>query len=63
MRRAAMPVAVVGTLTVLLVGCGGNEEAAPEEFIGVPLELQDPGPVHVHGLGYDLPREILYVAT
>ena len=63
MRRAALPAAIV-MLALLLVGCGGgNEEAAPEEFTGVPLELQDPGPVHVHGLGYDLRRKILYIAT
>ncbi len=34
---------------------------AEQVFAGVPAT--DPGPVHVHGLGYDLPREILYVAT
>lgn len=63
MRRAALSAAIV-LLALLLVGCsGGNEEAAPEEFTGVPLELQDPGPVHVHGLGYDLRGKILYVAT
>jgi len=47
-----------------VTGCGGaDEEAAAEQFTGVPLEAQDPGPVHVHGLGYDAKRGILYIAT
>ncbi len=29
----------------------------------MPLEAQDPGPVHVHGLGYDAKRDTLYIAT
>ena len=45
-------------------GCGGDsEEGTPGQFTGVPLEAQDPGPVHVHGLGYDAEQEILYIAT
>jgi len=63
MRRVALSAAIL-VLALLLVGCGGgNEEASAEEFTGVPLELQDPGPVHVHGLGYDSGRKILYIAT
>jgi photosystem II stability/assembly factor-like uncharacterized protein len=56
---------MIGALALLLVGCGGGEEdeAAAEEFAGVPLELQDPGPVHVHGLGYDPQGKTLYLAT
>lgn len=53
-RRAAL-------LTVLaLAGCGGGEEAA---FEGAPLEQQDPGPVHVHGLGIDPADGALFIAT
>lgn len=49
---------------LLLGACGGSsEEAAPESFTGAPLELQDPGAVHVHGLGYDANLKTLYVAT
>lgn len=59
-----MPAALAAALALLLVGCGGgDEEAAPEEFTGVPLEQQDPGSIHVHGLGYDPGRNVLYLAT
>jgi len=47
-----------------VVGCGGTDEEADQgQFTGVALEAQDPGAVHVHGLGYDAKREILYIAT
>ena len=59
-----LPAAILGALAVLLAGCGGSdEEGTPDQFTGVALELQDPGPVHVHGLGYDPRRQILYLAT
>ena len=62
MTRLCATLAIV--LVLLLSGCGGgDEDAAPEQFTGVPLELQDPGPVHVHGLGYDTSSNILYIAT
>lgn len=62
MTRTVLTAAVAGTL--VLGGCGGgDEESAPAEVTGAPLELQDPGPVHVHGLGYDAGRKVLYVAT
>ena len=65
MRHILALAAAVVTLPLLLVsGCGGRGgETAPEQFTGVPLELQDPGAVHVHGLGYDATRKILYLAT
>ncbi len=61
--RARLATAVaIGLLMV--AGCGGgDEESAPEQFTGVPLEVQDPGPVHVHGLGFDIKQDILYIAT
>lgn len=63
MRRLA-PAAIVISSVLLLAGCGGSSgEAAPEQFSGAPLELQDPGAVHVHGLGYNLLRKTLYIAT
>lgn len=62
MRRVGATLALVPA--ILLAGCGGGgEDAAPEQLTGVPLALQDPGPVHVHGLGYDASRSILYIAT
>lgn len=62
MSRAAHSVAMAA-IAVLLAGCGGDESAAPEEVAGVPFEAQDPGPIHVHGLGYDTAAKVLYVAT
>lgn len=63
MRRAAVPTAIL-TAAVLLGSCGGSGgEADPDQFTGSPLELQDPGAVHVHGMGYDRRRKILYLAT
>lgn len=50
-------------LLVLAAGCGGGDERSADTFTGVPLELQDPGPVHVHGLGYDAASGTLYIAT
>ena len=62
--RSAVAAAIAAALALLFVGCGGGEaDATPETFTGVPLELQDPGPVHVHGFGYDAPNKILYIAT
>lgn len=55
MRRLLIGVALV----VLLAGCGGEEEE--ETFQGVPFN--DPGPIHVHGLGLDPKTRTLYIAT
>jgi hypothetical protein len=62
MRTGARTIAVAATF-LLLAGCGGEESASPEGFAGAPLEAQDPGPVHVHGLGYDATARVLYLAT
>jgi len=53
-RRLLIGVALAG----LLAGCGGGKE---ETFQGVPFE--DPGPIHVHGLGLDPQTGTLYIAT
>lgn len=64
MRRVAMAATIAATLLQLVIGCGGeSDDAAPDQFTGVALEQQDPGPVHVHGLGYDPQRRVLYIAT
>lgn len=55
MRRALL--LIVG-LVVFLAGCGGEEE---KTFQGVPFD--DPGPIHVHGLGLDPQTRTLYIAT
>jgi hypothetical protein len=46
-------------LAALLAGCSGNEQE--QTFTGVPY--QDPGPIHVHGLGLDPHTRTLYIAT
>jgi hypothetical protein len=51
------PVLAVG---LALAGCGGGDGPA---FEGAPLEQQDPGPVHVHGLGIDPADGSLFIAT
>ncbi len=65
MRRAALSAATAAGLALLLAGCGGGSgDAAPDDQLtGAPLELADPGAVHVHGLGYDRRQKILYLAT
>lgn len=45
----------------VLAGCGGGDDE--EAFEGVPLEQQDPGPVHVHGLGINPADGALFIAT
>ena len=63
MTRVARAVLAV-TLVVAVAGCGGGDSGeSGGVFTGVPLELQDPGPVHVHGLGYDTDSGTLYIAT
>jgi hypothetical protein len=53
---------LVGALAFLLVaGCGGSSASSTETFEGVPFE--DPGPIHVHGLGLDTETKTLYIAT
>lgn len=42
----------------LLAGCGGADDAG---FEGIPV--QDPGPIHVHGLGIDPANGSLFIAT
>lgn len=58
--RRLLPVAIAA-LVALLAGCGGSSETKTETFEGVPFE--DPGPIHVHGLGLDPETRTLYVAT
>lgn len=53
---------IVVVVLALLAGCGGGEKEQ-DAFEGVTLEQQDPGPVHVHGLGIDPADGALYIAT
>jgi len=50
---------VIGLLVVLVVaGCGGGRPAAPDAQVA-----DDPGLVHVHGLGINPRDDMLYAAT
>lgn len=64
MKLGVRSAAAVALALLVVAGCGGADEgAAPQQFTGVALEAQDPGPEHVHGLGFDATRDILYIAT
>lgn len=54
MRRLAVLAAIA--LIATLAGCGDDEE-----FAGAPE--QDPGPIHVHGLGINPADRALFIAT
>jgi len=45
----------------LVSGCGGGEDPAEPTFDGVAVE--DPGPIHVHGLGINPRDGALFIAT
>ena len=52
--------AALAILAFLVVACGGGSEG-PETFAGIAPE--DPGPIHVHGLGLDPGDGALFIAT
>ena len=64
MKEGTRAALMAAAAALLLSACGGgSDETSPERFTGAPLEAQDPGAVHIHGLGYDANRETLYIAT
>jgi hypothetical protein len=48
-------------VTVVLAGCGDNDNGAPSE--AGSSQVGDPGPIHVHGLGINPADGALFVAT
>jgi hypothetical protein len=61
MRHIAYAAAVLLVLTALLSsGCGGDDDGASAP--GGPV-VEDPGPVHVHGLGINPRDGALFIAT
>ena len=62
-RRAPHIAAIA--LTVVLAGCGGAEEPEQPAAEGPETELavEDPGPVHVHGLGVNPADGALFIAS
>jgi hypothetical protein len=58
--RFSLASAVLATVAFLAVACVGGGEG-PEAFTGIAPE--DPGPIHVHGLGVDPNDGVLFIAT
>ncbi len=64
MRLALALAATVLAAAGVLAGCGGgNDDETGATFTGVPIALQDPGAIHIHGLGFDTTANVLYLAT
>lgn len=65
-RYGAAALALAVLAGAAACGGGAEESAAPEaaaaDSAPAPA-LSDPGPVHVHGLGYHRPTRTLYIAT
>lgn len=66
-RRLSATLAVVVFALLVPLGCGGSNPGAAggasTDSVAAPLEPQDPGAIHVHGLGYDGGAGVLYIAT
>lgn len=55
--------ALAGLVVAALAGCGGGDGSEEGAREAAPLEEQDPGPVHVHGLGINPSDGALFIAT
>src|ERR671919_1083814 len=63
MRRPRCPLIVLVATGLLVVGCGGDsDDSGQAPSAGAP-RVEDPGPVHVHGLGINPEDGALFVAT
>jgi hypothetical protein len=58
-HRAILKSAILAIVAFVLVSCGGGQ--GPQTFTGIAPE--DPGPIHVHGLGVDPDDRALFIAT
>lgn len=47
---------------VLVAGCGGSDDGTGSQA-AAPLKTNDPGPIHVHGLGVNPADGALFIAT
>jgi hypothetical protein len=56
--RRVLGMVSIGIAVGIAAGCGGDEE---RQF--TPFTVQDPGPVHVHGLGINPADGALFIAT
>ncbi|MBW3577407.1 MAG: hypothetical protein KY462_06655 [Actinobacteria bacterium] len=61
-RRRPVTLALVALSTMLLAACGSRVEEG-EVLPAAPLEGEDPGLAHVHGLGVNPADGLVYVAT
>ncbi len=62
-RRALLVPAVLLAATSVGAGCGGSEGASGPVTGSDDPVVEDPGPVHVHGLGVDPRDGALFIAT
>jgi hypothetical protein len=61
-RRAQLSLAGLLTAAAFLAGCGGGDNGNGSAD-GGPAAPEDPGPVHVHGLGINPKDGALFIAT
>ena len=59
-----LPRLLATALLTLVAGCGGGDDEVREEAetTGAP-KVEDPGPIHVHGLGVNPRDKALFIAT
>jgi hypothetical protein len=60
--RAVLSAASVIAALLVFAGCSDSEDGSAAEGSGVP-SAEDPGPIHVHGLGVDPADEALFIAS
>lgn len=62
MRRGLRTTAALTLIGLLLVSCDGSEDPGPTNT-APGYRVEDPGPVHVHGLGVNPADGALFIAT
>lgn len=62
MRRAAVGLTCLALVGGLGAGCSSDDDPAPAPVADGPI-IEDPGPIHVHGLGINPADGALFIAT